>query len=169
LVYSINLSDGTKTRTAMMLPQASFSTQCTSGTNTVAFSGSNGALQTGTLFLTDNNDFVIAGRTATYFNSTGKVDTLASTVGNSVIKVFDANETLKLNLLNYTDCNFIRKFEQGTSGNFALLTEPTASGSLLSQTTRILNSNFQTINGNGNGLTVTTHLFLKLGGMLNPL
>jgi len=169
LVYSIDLSNGTKTTTAMKLPQASFSTQCTSGTNTVTFSGSSGALHTGTLFLTENNDFVIAGRTATDFNSSGKVDTLPSTVGNSVIKVFDSNETLKLNLLNYADCNFIRKFEQGTSGNFALLTEPTASGSLVSQTTRILNSNFQTLNGNGNGLTVTANFFLKLGGMLNPL
>jgi hypothetical protein len=168
LVYSIDLSSGIKATTAMKLPQASFSTQCTSGTNTVTFSGSNGAVETGTLFLTENNDFVIAGRTATDFNSNGKVDTLASTVGNSAIKVFDSNESLKSNLMSFSDCNFIRKFEQGTSGNFALLTEPTASGSLVNQKTRILDSNFQPLNG-ANGLTVTTNLFLKLGGMLNPL
>ena len=128
------------------------------------------------MFLDGNEVIHLAVRTLTSFQSNGNID-LASNNGKGLSKLvtFSHNSTNNsvsniINHINFTDCLMIRKFEKGSSGNFAYLTEPfnlATTDSNFAQTTTILNNTFGSIAGL-NPITKSGQNF-KVGGVLSPL
>jgi hypothetical protein len=136
----------------------------------------NSGLYEASMFLDASNNFNVAVRTRTIFDSNGRLSTLsAGAVGLSAVLRFDAshnaipypNADTTLNI-PFSKCLTIRKFEKASSGNFAVLTEPLGSGSVVSQITSIYDSN-SNLTFTPSAGPATTNLLTKLGAMLNPL
>lgn len=115
--------------------------------------------------LEDQSKFVIAARTQASFSQTGAI---ASGGLSTVVMVDRSNPSNRQEVIPFSACTVVRKFEQASSGNYGLVTEPYGAGlsPSLVQTTSIRDQNFVSRHEQ---FGAAGEQKFKIGARLNPL
>jgi hypothetical protein len=117
------------------------------------------------MLLEDQSKFVIAARTQASFSQTGAI---ASGGLSTVVMVDRSNPSNRQEVIPFSACTVVRKFEQASSGNYGLVTEPYGAGlsPSLVQTTSIRDQNFVSRHEQ---FGAAGEQKFKIGARLNPL
>jgi hypothetical protein len=154
---------------------AANSITCADGRTIAMPSTKDQSLDSVTMFLDKNGKFLLGMRSSIEFDSSANVvrnSVLAGKGLSTLVSVaYDsaANTNTKTTIIPYTNCVMLRKFEKGTSGYFAYLTEPfdvAVTDGTFKQTTTVLDDSFTQVLQHPKG---TAGQYFKLGGMLNPM